>query len=79
MLNNVFKDDHMKINGFGLPDKWRCSEEDEDELEVEDEDKPPISNHFLAPSFHRDSSNRLSMQFLGESSGLAYIIFYFHT
>lgn len=58
----------MKINGFGLSDKWRCSEEDEDELELGDEDKPPINNHFLAPSFHRDSSNRLSMQFLGESS-----------
>ncbi|XP_027843482.2 partitioning defective 3 homolog isoform X6 [Aphis gossypii] len=61
-------DDYMKINGFGLSDKWRCSEEDEDELELGDEDKPPINNHFLAPSFHRDSSNRLSMQFLGESS-----------
>ncbi|XP_025203351.1 partitioning defective 3 homolog isoform X5 [Melanaphis sacchari] len=61
-------DDYMKINGFGLSDKWRCSEEDEDELELGDEDKPPISNHFLAPSFNRDSSNRLSMQFLGESS-----------
>uniref|UniRef100_A0A2S2P9F5 Partitioning defective 3 n=1 Tax=Schizaphis graminum TaxID=13262 RepID=A0A2S2P9F5_SCHGA len=61
-------DDYTKINGFGLSDKWRCSEEDEDDLELGDEDKPPINNHFLAPSFHRDSSNRLSMQFLGESS-----------
>lgn len=61
-------DDYVKSNGFGLSDKWRYSEEDEDELIIRDEDKQPITNHFLAPSFHRDSSNRLSMQFLGESS-----------
>lgn len=60
----------MKING--LADKWRCSEEDEDNLDMGDEDKSPISNHYLAPSFHRDSSNRLSMQFLGESSGFVF-------
>ncbi|VVC45881.1 Hypothetical protein CINCED_3A001311 [Cinara cedri] len=58
--------DYTKINGFGLSDKWRCSEEDEYQIEFCD-DKPPISNHFLAP-FHRDSPNRLSMQYLGESS-----------
>lgn len=58
----------MKTNGFGLSEKWRCSEEDEDRLDVCDDDKTPITNNFLAPSFHRDSSNRLSMQFLGESS-----------
>ncbi|XP_025408039.1 partitioning defective 3 homolog isoform X4 [Sipha flava] len=61
-------DDYMKINGFGLSNKWRCSEEDEDELELGEEDKAPVTNHFLAQTFHRDSSNRLSMQFLGESS-----------
>lgn len=70
----MFKDDHMKTNGFGLSEKWRCSEEDEDRLELCDSDKPPISNNFLAPSFHRDSSNRLSMQFLGESSRFVYLI-----
>lgn len=64
----------MKINGFGLSDKWRCSEEDENELDSDDEDKP-TNNNFLAPSFHRNSSNRLSMQFLGEPSGLVLILF----
>jgi len=56
----------MKNNGFGLSDKWRYSEEDEDELE--DEENSSSNNNFLVPSFHRDASNRLSMQFLGESS-----------
>lgn len=65
----------MKINGFGLSDKWRCSEEDEDELELGEEDKAPVTNHFLAQTFHRDSSNRLSMQFLGESSRFVVIHF----
>lgn len=62
----MLKGDYTKINGFGLSDKWRCSEEDEYQVELCN-DKPPITNHFLAP-FHRDSPNRLSMQYLGESS-----------
>lgn len=74
----LFKDDYIKINGFGLSDKWRCSEEDEDELELCDEDKAPVTNHFLAQTFHRDSSNRLSMQFLGESSRFVVIIYSFY-
>lgn len=65
----------MKTNGFGLSEKWRCSEEDEDRLDLcDDDDKTPVANNFLAPSFHRDSSNRLSMQFLGESSRYVYFI-----
>lgn len=64
----------MKTNGFGLSEKWRCSEEDEVELDLCDDDKPTVTNNFLAPSFHRDSSNRLSMQFLGESSRFIHFI-----
>lgn len=65
----------MKNNGFGLSDKWRCSEEDEDELE--DEGNSTSNNNFLVPSFHRDASNRLSMQFLGESSRFVSYVFFF--
>lgn len=64
----MLKDDYIKTNGFGSSEKWRCSEEDEDRLELYNDEQAPVTNNFLAPSFHRDSSNRLSMQFLGESS-----------
>lgn len=66
----LLKDDYIKINN--LANKWKCSEEDEDEIEVGNNAKPSLSVNFLAPAFHRDSSNRLSMQFSGESSGFVF-------
>ncbi|XP_050530770.1 partitioning defective 3 homolog isoform X2 [Daktulosphaira vitifoliae] len=68
--DKLLKDEYFKQNGFGGNDNWRCSEEEEEsELEIENEDKPSVTNHFQVPSFHRDSTNRLSMQFLGDSPG----------
>lgn len=60
----------MKINN--LASKWKCSEEDEDEIETVNNVELSLYNNFLAPTFHRDSSNRLSMQFSGESSGFVF-------
>jgi len=68
----VFKDDFVKISGFDSTDKWKISERDEDDLNIDE--KSPVIKQFLAPPFLRDSSNRLSMQFLGESSRFVFLM-----
>lgn len=60
-----------------LTDKWKLSEGDEDDINIDDKEKLPVTNQFLTPPFHRDSPSRLSMQLLGESSGFVFFMFFF--
>lgn len=63
----------MKINAFGLTHNERLSEgENNNDLNIDEKENPLVTKQFLTSPFHRDSSNRLSIQFSGESSGFVF-------